>query len=222
MNEVTIFNSPQFGQIRTLTIDGEPWFVGKDVAIALGYKDTVNALKQHVDSEDKKLGWRFTTPAGSREAVVINESGLYSLIMSSKLTEAKKFKRWVTSEVLPAIRKTGGYLGGNIEEIITKTVTATATAVVTEVMKQIMPLVSDYVPIDHISNLRYAEMTEPKPRRKETPCIISRLDLEARQMVDEMLMTDRYGYADIQSYLRDLGVHVSIAAIHRYRNRLRG
>ncbi|MBQ7504726.1 MAG: Bro-N domain-containing protein, partial [Ruminococcus sp.] len=141
MNEVTIFNSPQFGQIRTLTIDGEPWFVGKDVATALGYANTKDALGKHIDSDDRR-GSRITTPSGAQDMTVINESGLYSLIMSSKLPEAKKFKRWVTSDVLPAIRKTGGYLGGNIEDIITKTVTAAVTAAMSELMKQIVPLVT--------------------------------------------------------------------------------
>lgn len=108
MNELQVFENPEFGTVRTLTIENEPWFVGKDVALALGYKDTVNALKSHVDGEDKR-GWQITTPSGIQEMVIINESGLYSLILSSKLPNAKQFKRWVTSEVLPTIRKTGRY-----------------------------------------------------------------------------------------------------------------
>ena len=109
MNELMIFNNPEFGEIRTVEVDGEPWLVGKDVARALGYKDTVNALKSHVDEEDKKGGWQITTPSGVQEMTIINESGLYSLVLSSKLPGAKKFRRWVTSEVLPSIRRTGGY-----------------------------------------------------------------------------------------------------------------
>lgn len=108
MNELKVFENPAFGQVRTVVIDDEPWFVGKDVALALGYKDTVNALKAHVDSEDK-AGWQITTQFGEKETTIINESGLYSLILSSKLPTAKEFKRWVTSEVLPSIRKTGRY-----------------------------------------------------------------------------------------------------------------
>ena len=104
-----IFENGEFGKIRTFSIKGEPWFVGKDVAIALGYKDTKNALKAHVDTEDK-MGWHITTPSRGKQNVnIINESGLYSLILSSKLSTAKKFKRWVTSEVLPAIRKNRTY-----------------------------------------------------------------------------------------------------------------
>lgn len=114
MNEMKVFNNAEFGKIRTLSRDGEPWFVGKDVATALGYKDSVNALKSHVSEEDKG-GWRIATQYGEREAVIINESGLYSLILSSKLDSAKRFKRWVTAEVLPSIRKSGGYIAGQDE-----------------------------------------------------------------------------------------------------------
>lgn len=108
MNELQIFNNPEFGEVRTVNIDGEPWFVGKDIALALGYINTKDALSRHVDADDKG-GSRITTPSGEQEMTIINESGLYSLVLSSKLPTAKKFKRWVTSEVLPTIRKTGGY-----------------------------------------------------------------------------------------------------------------
>lgn len=109
MNNLQIFNNPEFGEIRTIQKDGEPWFVGKDVASALGYKDTVSALKSKVDTEDK-AGWQITTQFGTKETTIINESGLYCLIFSSKLEKAKRFKSWVTHEVLPSIRKTGGYI----------------------------------------------------------------------------------------------------------------
>ena len=104
MNDIQVFNNPEFGAIRTVEINNEPWFVGKDIAVALGYKDTVNAIKAHVDDEDK-AGWQITTQFGIKETTVISESGLYALVLSSKLPTAKKFKRWVTSEVLPSIRK---------------------------------------------------------------------------------------------------------------------
>ena len=103
-----VFRNKEFGQIRTCTVEGETYFVGKDVASALGYKNTKNALMRHVDEEDK-LGARFATSGQNREMIIINESGLYSLILSSKLDSARRFKRWVTSEVLPAIRKNGRY-----------------------------------------------------------------------------------------------------------------
>lgn len=109
MNDIQVFNNPEFGEIRTVEINNEPWFVGKDIAVALGYKDTVNAIKAHVDDEDK-AGWQITTQFGTKETTVISESGLYALVLSSKLPTAKKFKRWVTSEVLPSIRKHGAYM----------------------------------------------------------------------------------------------------------------
>ena len=120
MQELQIFNSPEFGQIRTIERDGEPWFVGRDVAAALGYKDTVNALKSHIDAEDKG-GWQITTQFGEKETTIINESGLYSLVLSSKLPNAKKFKRWITSEVIPSIRKHGAYMTPDkLEEVLLK------------------------------------------------------------------------------------------------------
>ena len=111
MNEIKIFKNPQFGSIRTMMQDGEPWFVGKDVAELLGYANTPKAIRDHVDDEDK-LTERIVLSGQCREAVLINESGLYSLILSSKLPTAREFKRWVTSEVLPSIRQTGGYIAG--------------------------------------------------------------------------------------------------------------
>ena len=111
MEEIKTFKNPQFGEIRAVEKDGEPWFSGKDVAVALGYSNPLKAIRDHVDNEDRGMNETFT-PGGKQFIAVINESGLYSLILSSKLPSAKQFKRWVTSEVLPSIRKTGGYLEG--------------------------------------------------------------------------------------------------------------
>ena len=109
MNELQIFNNDEFGPVRTLTINDEPWFVGKDVAEILGYAKTRNAIALHVDDDDA-LKWGVTDSTGrEQETTIINESGLYSLILSSKMPKAKQFKRWVTSEILPAIRKHGVY-----------------------------------------------------------------------------------------------------------------
>lgn len=107
-NELTVFENAEFGSVRTLVINGEPYFVGKDVAKILGYNNPRKALIDHVDSEDKGVT-KCDTLGGTQEMTVINESGLYSLILSSKLPKAKEFKRWVTSEVIPSIRKTGSY-----------------------------------------------------------------------------------------------------------------
>lgn len=109
MNDLKIFNSPEFGQIRTVSINNEPWFVGNDVATSLGYSNTRDALAKHVDGEDKNTV-AIRDGIGNPNKTVINESGIYSLVFSSKLPTAKRFKHWVTSEVLPAIRKHGGYL----------------------------------------------------------------------------------------------------------------
>lgn len=124
-NELQIFQSPEFGRVRTTVVDGEPWFVGKDIALALGYINTKDALSRHVDADDKG-GSRITTPSGEQEMTIINESGLYSLVLSSKLPTAKKFKRWVTSEVLPAIRKTGSYSVKQAEQDKTREMRAEA------------------------------------------------------------------------------------------------
>ena len=120
MNELQIFKNPEFGEIRTIEVKNEPWFVGKDVAEILGYAKPENAISAHVDEEDKTT--TLIQGNGSNyksKTTIINESGLYSLVLSSKLPTAKKFKRWVTSEVLPTIRKTGGYLTPEkVEEVL--------------------------------------------------------------------------------------------------------
>ena len=109
MEEIKIFNNQEFGDVRTIMIDGEPWFVGKDVANALGYSRERDAISNHVDKDDAVKHGVTDSMGREQQTTIINESGLYSLIFGSKLDSAKKFKRWVTSEVLPTLRKTGGY-----------------------------------------------------------------------------------------------------------------
>lgn len=109
MNELKVFNNPEFGQVRTFDKGGEPWFVGKDVADILGYQNGSRDINRHVDDEDRCKNM-VSDGTQLKETILINESGLYSLILSSKLPTAKKFKHWVTAEILPAIRKTGGYI----------------------------------------------------------------------------------------------------------------
>ena len=111
MNELQIFKNPEFGQVRTIQLNNEAYFVGKDVAEALGYAEPRSAVSKKVANEDKGVA-KIETPSGIQEMTVINESGLYALIFGSKLESAKRFKHWVTSEVLPSIRKTGGYIAG--------------------------------------------------------------------------------------------------------------
>lgn len=110
MNDIQIFENPTFGKIRTVEIDEEPWFLGNDIALVLGYTNPRKALADHVDSEDKNTVTIRDGIPGNPNKTIINESGLYSLILSSKLPDAKKFKRWVTNEVLPAVRKHGAYM----------------------------------------------------------------------------------------------------------------
>lgn len=107
-NKIKVFENAEFGSVRTMTINGEPWFVGKDVAMVLGYTNPTKAIRVHVDEEDKGVN-EMDTPGGKQNIIIVNESGLYNLILSSKLPTAKAFKRWVTSEVLPSIRKNGVY-----------------------------------------------------------------------------------------------------------------
>lgn len=118
-NQITIFENEMLGTVRTLYQDGEPWFVGKDVADMLGYKETAKAIREHVDEDDKGVSV-LDTPGGKQEAVIINEAGVYSLIFSSKLPAAKAFKRWVTHEVLPSIRRHGAYLSDEVLERVSK------------------------------------------------------------------------------------------------------
>jgi prophage antirepressor-like protein len=108
MNDLKIFQKEEFGEIRTMTINDEPWFVAKDITDRLGFANGRDAVSKHVDDEDKGVA-KCDTLGGAQEYTVINESGLYSLVLSSKLESAKKFKRWITHEVIPEIRKTGGY-----------------------------------------------------------------------------------------------------------------
>lgn len=119
MDDIQIFNSKEFGDVRVLELSGTPWFVGKDIAEILKYQRTADAISSHVDDEDKGVG-KIQTPGGMQKVILINESGLYSLILSSKLPNAKKFKHWVTSEVLPAIRRHGAYM---TEEALEKAIT---------------------------------------------------------------------------------------------------
>lgn len=112
MSELKIFENEEFGKVRTIVVDGEVWFVGKDVAEALGYSDPRSTVSKKVEEEDRGVA-EMETPSGKQKMTIINESGLYALIFGSKLESAKRFKHWVTSEVLPSIRKTGSYTMNN-------------------------------------------------------------------------------------------------------------
>lgn len=112
MQELEIFKNEEFGEIRVTAIDGEPWFVGKDIADILEYRNGSRDINRHIDEEDRRKSMIFDGNQ-NKETIIINESGLYSLILSSKLPNAKKFKRWITTDILPTIRKTGGYVNND-------------------------------------------------------------------------------------------------------------
>ncbi len=144
MNEISIFQNNQFGEIRTMTDEkGEPWFVGKDVAVALGYSNTQKAIRDHVDEEDK-LTERIVLSGQQRTVIFINESGLYSLILSSKLPSAKQFKHWVTAEVLPQIRKTGGY--GEMQPMTDVEIMARAVLISAKQIEELTNTVAELAP----------------------------------------------------------------------------
>ncbi|MBQ4524910.1 MAG: phage antirepressor KilAC domain-containing protein [Bacteroidaceae bacterium] len=152
MKNLTIFKNKEFGQIRTCMVDGETFFVGKDVASALGYANPTKAVTVHVDEEDRSMSEMGTLQRGNQSTIIINESGLYALILSSKLESAKRFKRWVTSEVLPQIRKNGRYELEHHNELLEKhnkqltnqtRVLACRNALLEEIAKQQKPL-TDY------------------------------------------------------------------------------
>ncbi len=144
MNNIQLFNSPEFGQIRTITDNDGIYFVGKDVAQALGYSNQRDALARHVDDEDKGVVKR-DTPGGVQDVTTINESGLYSLVLSSKLPSAKRFKRWVTSEVLPALRRQGGYMLANANET-PEQIMARALKIADEALKRKDALIEEMKP----------------------------------------------------------------------------
>ena len=141
MNEIKLFENPEFGQVRVLEQEGEPWFVGKDVAAVLGYENPTKAIRDHVDDEDKKVGVQNVTPSvidslgREQYPTWINESGLYSLILRSQLPEAKAFKRWITHEVIPSIRKTGGYIQGQ-EQMSDEEIIANAVKVANRILEE--------------------------------------------------------------------------------------
>lgn len=206
MNELKVFSSSEFGELGVMIIDGKEYFPATQCAVVLGYKNPKDAIIRHCRGVVKH---DLPTNGGIQTVNYIPEGDLYRLIVSSKLPAAEKFERWVFDEVLPSIRKNGGYIT-NAEKLIAKT----ATAVVSEVMKQLVPIMAHYSASTY--SFGEYEMLAPKPRRKETPCVISRLEPGMRSTVDEMILSDKFSYADIQAYLKGFGVHISAAALSRY------
>jgi len=206
--EIQIFKSVEFGSVRTLEIDGVIHFVAKDITQALGYSNARDAISKHVDNEDKGVAI-CDTLGGKQEMTVITESGLYSLILSSKLPNAKKFKRWVTAEILPSIRKTGSYGEINLEEIITRT----ATAVAAEIAKQ-------FITASQQETKSSAEPVKKiaKVYKYSTPSKISTLPPEIKEQVDEMLRSGNYSCQGVANFIiNSTGMYISQMSVNRYK-----
>lgn len=207
--EIQIFKNVEFGSVRTLEIDGVIYFVGKDVAQALGYSQTDKAIVRHVDEDDRTKYTVTDNLNRPQETFIINESGLYSLILSSKLPNAKKFKRWVTAEILPSIRKTGSYGEINLEEIITKT----ATAVAIEVTKQLMVAQHQEVRLNTKPVKKMA-----RAYKYSSPSKISTLPPEVKEHVDEMLRSGNYSCQNVANFIiNSTGMYISQMAVNRYK-----
>lgn len=208
MQEMRIFENAEFGKVRTAEINGEPYFVGKDVAEILGYVDTNKAIAMHVDDEDK-LNDKSALSLGQRGGWLINESGLYSLIFSSKLASAKKFKRWVTSEVLPSIRKTGRYMSKQMTEQV-------------EINKMTLEMIRELT--NTVKQLISATSAEKAAKDNETiygtPLKIETFPDELLEQVDSMLYDmqkyQRINYSLIARFCTMNGYPISSPAIKRY------
>lgn len=208
--EIKKFENSEFGSVRTVDVNGVIHFVAKDVALALGYANTRDAVAKRVDDEDKIDGVAICDSIGRKQEVtVINESGLYSLILSSKLPNAKKFKRWVTSEILPSIRQTGSYGNLNIEEIIAKTATAVAVEIAKQFINGSMPTVQqENKPVKRIA----------KAYKYTTPSKISTLPPEVKERVDEMLISGEFSCQSVANFIiNSTGIYISQMSVNRYK-----
>ncbi len=204
MNELKVFSNTEFGELGVMVIDGKEYFPATQCAALLGYKNAKDAIIRHCKGVVK---YDLPTNGGTQTVNYIPEGDLYRLIVGSKLPAAEKFERWVFDEVLPSIRR-GGYIG-NAEELIART----ATAVVSEVMKQLIPVLKGQK--ERESEYLFDLEDINRPKRKQTG-IICKLDPEIRKKVDEMLLSDKYGYDEIKSYLAAIGISISSASICRY------
>ena len=214
MNELTVFENQEFGRLRTAEINNEVWLVGKDVARALGYTNPQKAIRDHVDCEDRTVNESFTV--NGTPITLINESGLYSLVLSSKLPGAKRFKHWVTSEVLPSIRKNGGYGNGVSTEQVIEIAQHMAAMMGAELVKQLKDVLA---PAPQPAQEEVV-LEDPVPRmRRRYHSVITMLDPDLQREVDEMLASSRYTYLYIVSFLSENGVRISVSSICRYAKR---
>ena len=194
MQQVILFENKEFGEIRTLMIDGQPYFVGKDVAEILGDSNTRDALSKRVDDEDKGVA-KCDTLGGIQELTIINESGFYSLVLSSKLETAKKFKRWVTSEVLPSIRQTGNYISGTSQYSIQD--------IVKETICQVVPMIIQ-------------ELEDKSEREKYAERELEKLEMKVKRRIERLLYSGKHSYTGISKILQSEGFEISPKTICFY------
>ena len=221
MNELMIFDNPEFGSIRSVEIDGEPWLVGKDVAQALGYTNPRKALADHVDEEDKRQedGVTIRDPMGREQnPTVINESGLYSLVLSSKLPGAKQFRRWVTSEVLPAIRKKGGYTKEPKSAMEMLRLQSQAMFELDDRMNALEQKVDNQMTIDHGQQRQLQRAVSARVLERVATVIPARMVRECKPMFFSALyrdLKDRFGVPSYQD-VRVSGYPDAIAYINSW------
>lgn len=202
-NEIKVFENAEFGSVRTIDLNGVIYFVGKDVAEALGYSVPQKAVRDHIDDEDV-LKWNTLTTQGIQKMLLINESGVYSLIFGSKLPEAKKFKHWVTNEVLPSIRKTGGY---NVDQSYQQ---------LADRVERLEKMISQQPKHKEI------QTQPPQYRRSRNyQSKIAKLPIEIRVTIEYMLLDNQYIYDDIIEYLSNAyDIKVGKATLSRYYQKL--
>lgn len=187
MTQLKVFESEEFGKVRTVEIDGDLWFSGKDVAEALGYTNPRKAILDHVDIEDRGVT-KCDTPGGKQDITIINESGLYSLVISSKLSSAKRFKHWVTSEVIPSIRKNGGYIA-NQENLSPEQIVANALIVAQNIIAD-----------------RDRQIAEMKPKADFFDSVADSKTAISMNEVAKVLDIRGYGRNNLFEFLRKQGI----------------
>lgn len=207
MNDLKVFSNTEFGELGVMVIDGKEYFPATQCAKLLGYKNPQEAVREKCKGVRKML---TPTAGGSQEANYIPEGDLYRLIVSSKLPAAEKFERWVFDEVLPSIRKTGGYGDIDIQSIIAQT----AAAAVGEVMKQLVPLLTGAMKDEPAAVEDNDAPAIPRRRNYVEQSIVGKLEPELRGEIDEMLLS-RYTYKEISEYLGSVGIRVSKSALGR-------
>lgn len=208
MNDLKVFSNTEFGELGVMVIDGKEYFPATQCAKLLGYKNPQEAVREKCKGVRKML---TPTAGGSQEANYIPEGDLYRLIVSSKLPAAEKFERWVFDEVLPSIRKTGGYGDIDIREVIAQT----ATAVVSEVVKQLVPVITKAVCNEPVTSEKDDEAPSI-PRRNFTAehSLVGKLEPTLRDEIDGMLL-DRYTYREISEYLESMGISIGRTSLSR-------